>query len=136
MMKFRRLDFIILHSSFILCPVWFGLVPVGRITDTGPAAPSATAVPVALAMLSLGAVEEFICQFTALLVPASYSSWQPALFDALAARAAETLDIDAVVPQFEGKRGHPILLSPESQIFRIVLPPISLQHKCMWAFIT
>ena len=40
--------------------VWLGLglVPFGRITDTVPAAPSATTVQAALAMLSLGRGEE------------------------------------------------------------------------------
>lgn len=41
--------------------------------------------------------------------------WQPALFDALAARAGEAASCDAVVPEFNGKRGHPVLLSPDAQ---------------------
>lgn len=39
--------------------------------------------------------------------------WEPALFDALAAAAGETA-ADVVVPRYQGRRGHPVLLSPSA----------------------
>lgn len=38
--------------------------------------------------------------------------WEPALFDLLAARAAEDQGLEAVVPTYEGRGGHPVLLAP------------------------
>lgn len=42
--------------------------------------------------------------------------WEPSLFDALASAVAEAEEsVEAVVPKFEGRRGHPVLLSPAAQ---------------------
>ena len=41
--------------------------------------------------------------------------WEPGLFEALYERALRAApDLDALVPAFEGKKGHPVLLSPKS----------------------
>ena len=50
--------------------------------------------------------------------------WEPALFDALAAAAANGGENhDALVPVFEGRRGHPVLLSPRAQTALARLDP-------------
>jgi CTP:molybdopterin cytidylyltransferase MocA len=42
--------------------------------------------------------------------------WESGLFDALATAASEAPSgVEAVVPRFEGRRGHPVLLSPSAQ---------------------
>lgn len=48
--------------------------------------------------------------------------WEPALFDALASAAADT-DAEAVVPVFESRGGHPVLLSPSAQKALLSLDP-------------
>ena len=41
--------------------------------------------------------------------------WEPGLFEALYERSLGVApDLDAVVPTFQGRRGHPVLLSPSS----------------------
>jgi len=49
--------------------------------------------------------------------------WEPALFDRLASRAAEDAGVEAVIPTFENRGGHPVLLSPAAVAAMAELDP-------------
>lgn len=50
--------------------------------------------------------------------------WEPELFDLLASAAGETA-ADAVAPRFQGRRGHPILLSPAAHAALLKVDPLA-----------
>lgn len=51
--------------------------------------------------------------------------WEPALFDLLLERAGRpgARDFDAIVPVYKGRKGHPVLLSSETETALLALDP-------------